>query len=118
MHINSITNYSYQPKFNGEARMRLKDKSTAVINVQTNQNCDITDLTCDVWDKGKQLNHFDYQLDEGIDIDDILFSVVSKLSKKLGLTEDESKESLVECIFDAYIDDFTNTPDESLNYYQ
>lgn len=99
MQIGKITN-SYQPMFNGEIRFPMKDGSTAVFKVLTNNKIKIKELSYDVFKKGKVIKNDSYTWKRGVEFEG-LSSKIDKISKQLGL----HKEDVSDIIFDAYLDD-------------
>lgn len=103
MQINSITN-SFQPNFNGITKLKLKDGSTAVLEVLTNDKKNIKSLVCTVWLNETCLNTYRYSWKYGVRIDRT-HTTEMKLGKQLGLTKKEAEGTLSDRIFGAYLDD-------------
>ena len=109
MFINPI---SSSTNFDGRARLRLKDNSTAVIDVFNNSRNSIKKVSCNVWYKGKVLQQVEYKWKNGICYDHFLETdTTSDLSKKLKLDGEEGEMKVADTIFNAYLNELTGESD-------
>lgn len=86
--------YNYSPNFDGVARIRMQDGSTAVLNVLKNKK-GIYTISGDIYKKGKVVGNINHYNEKGFSVSKFL-NIIQTLAKQSNLPEDKAEEIIMD----------------------